>query len=140
MASKDLSYLLDEAVSLAPAVRDSDTDGAGVDLLNYEGALVMVSVGAEGVTLSGTDKITLELEHSDDDLEYTDCAAADTVGEESAGVIKTVDAGAEAPATYSVSYVGGKRYVRPVLNFAGTHGTGTPTAAHVIRAFRRHSS
>lgn len=140
MPSKDLSYALDEVQSIAPAVLTSDTDGTGVDLLNYEGALVVFNVGIEGVTLTTTDKITLELEHSDDDSTYTDCAAADTVGEESAGVVKTLDTGAEAPAAYSVSYVGSKRYVRPVLNFAGTHGTGTPLSVTVVRGFRRHSS
>lgn len=137
MASKDLHSNVAVSVSLAPAVRTADTNGTGVDLSKYESAEVIFNVGAEGVTLSGTDKIALELEESDDDVTYTDVAAADMIGEESAGTVRTLDDNAECPAVYRVGYIGSKRYVRAVLNFSGTHGTGTPIGCVVVAGHPR---
>jgi hypothetical protein len=137
---KDLSNELEIAVSLAPTSRTADTDGTGVDLQGFEGAVIEFQVGAEGVTLSGTDKITLEIEESDDNVTFTDVAAADLVGEESAGVVKTLDDNAEAPANYSAGYIGSKRYIRGVLNYAGTHGAGTVIGCTVIKGKARHTA
>ena len=137
MASKDLLNSIEISASLAPAVRTADTNGTGVDVSPYESATLVFHAGAEGVTLSGTDKIALEIEESDDDVTYTDVAAADLVGEESAGVVKTLDDNGEAPAVYSVTYLGTKRYIRAVLNYSGTHGTGTPISAVVIGGHMR---
>lgn len=137
MTSKDLTLSAVPVQALAPASRTADVDGTGIDLQGFESALVVFDCGAEGVTLSGTDKIALELEESDDDITYTDVAAADMVGEEAAGVVKTLDANAEAPGVYSVSYIGEKRYIRPVLNFSGTHGAGTVIGCVVVKGHRR---
>lgn len=140
MASKDTSTTLTVSSSLAPAVRTGDTNGTGVDLQGFESALVVFDCGAEGVTLSGTDKIALELEESDDNSTFADVAAADMIGEESAGVVKTLDDNAEAPAVYTVAYTGAKRYIRGVLNYSGTHGTGTPISCTVIKSHERHQA
>lgn len=137
MASKDLLNSIDVSSTLVPASRTADANGTGVDVGRNESAVLLFHVGAEGVTLSGTDKIALEIEESDDDSTYTDVAAADLVGEESAGVVKTLDDIAEAPAAYSVTYLGSKRYIRAVLNYSGTHGTGTPISAVVIAGHPR---
>lgn len=139
MASKQINFRQARVQSLAPASRTADANGTGVDLQGYEGAEIVFDVGAEGVTLSGTDKIALEVEESDDNSTFTDVAAADLIGEESAGVVKTLDENAEAPAIYSVGYIGSKRYVRAVVNYSGTHGTGTVIAAHVVKGAKRHA-
>lgn len=142
MAQRDMFHRFSPKMSLDIAVRTADANGAGIDLAGFEGALVLGIVGAEGVTLSGTDKIELELEESDDDSTYTDVAAADMVGGEKAsgGKFATFDANAEAPAVQPVAYVGSKRYIRGVANFSGTHATGTPVGIAVVRGFARHAS
>ena len=129
--------------SLAAATRTADADGATVDLQGYNGALIIGVMGAEGVTLSGTDKIELELEESADDSTWTDVADADLLGYVDGtndGCFAVADADAEIPAIFKASYVGTKRYVRVVVNFSGTHGTGTPIAAFVIGGHKRSTS
>lgn len=139
MASKDLHNSIEVTSSVAPVAVEIDTDGTGVDVSGAESVEIVFHVGIEGVTLSTTDKITLELEESDTlGSGYTDVAAADMIGEESAGVVKTIDAGAEAPGLYRVGYLGTKKYVRPVFNFGGTHTAApTPISALVIASHLR---
>jgi hypothetical protein len=99
-------------------------------------------MGAEGITLSTTNKIEIELEHSDDDATYTDVtSSADVIGAtpDSNGVIATFDANGEAPSIASVGYIGGKRYIRAVANFSGTHGTATPLSVSVIKGHARNN-
>ena len=137
---KDLKNNIGVVQSLAPAARSSDADGTGVDLQGFESATVVIDMGAEGITLSTTNKIEIELEHSDDDATYTDVtSSADVIGATpvSNGVIATFDANGEAPAISSVGYIGGKRYIRAVANFSGTHGTATPLGVSVIKGHAR---
>ena len=110
----DLSNKTAAVTSLAPAVRTADADGAGVDLQFWESALVVAQVAAEGDTLSGSVKIDLKLEHSDDNTTFTAVAQADVVDGTiaSGGIFATIDANAEAPSIHQLSYVGSKRYKR----------------------------
>ena len=133
---RDLKNNIGVVQSLAPAVRDADANGTGVDLQGFESATVLIDMGAEGITLSTTNKIEIELEHSDDDSTYTDVAAGDVIGA-SSGTIATFDDNSEIPAVSSVGYIGGKRYIRAVANFSGTHGTGTPVAVSVVKSHAR---
>ena len=137
---RDLKNNIGVVQSLAPAVRDADANGTGVDLQGFESATVLIDMGAEGITLSTTNKIEIELEHSDDNSTFTDVtSSADVIGAtpDSNGVIATFDDPAEAPAIASVGYIGGKRYIRAVANFSGTHGTATPLAVSVIKGHAR---
>jgi len=137
---QDLKNNIGVVQSLAPAERSSDANGTGVDLQGFESATIVIDMGAEGITLSSTNKIEIELEHSDDDSTYTDVtSSADVIGAtpDSNGVIATFDDPAEAPAIASVGYIGGKRYIRAVANFSGTHGTATPMAVSVIKGHAR---
>ncbi len=133
---RDLKNNIGVVQSLAPAARDADANGTGVDLQGFESATVIIDMGAEGITLSTTNKIEIELEHSDDDSTYTDVAAADVIGA-SSGTIGTFDANGEIPAVSSVGYIGGKRYIRAVANFSGTHGTATPLGVSVVKGHAR---
>ena len=142
----DLSNSINPAVSLAAAVRTAAGNGTGVDLKGYEGATILVDVGAEGDTLSGSVFFEVSLEHSDDDSTYTDCAQADIIDGTiaSGGIFLKLDgtAGGDPDTTgliYRVGYVGGKRYVRVVLAKTGTHSTGTPIGAMVVRSHARHT-
>lgn len=139
---QDLNNNIKLVQSLAPAVRTADANGDGVDLKGFEAAAIVVDSGAEGVTLSSSVKIEFELEHSDDNTTFTDVAQADVIGATlgSNGLFLTLDDNAESPQISEIGYVGGKRYVRVVANFSGTHGTGTPLSAFVILGKPRHSS
>ena len=137
---RDLKNNIGVVQSLAPAARSSDADGTGVDLQGFESATIVIDMGAEGITLSSTNKIEIELEHSDDNSTFTDVtSSADVIGAtpDSNGVIATFDDVAEAPAVSTVGYIGGKRYIRAVANFSGTHGTATPLAVSVIKGHAR---
>lgn len=137
---QDLSNNIKLVQSLAPAVRSADANGSGVDTQFYENVAIVVDTGAEGITLSSTNKIEFELEHSDDDSTYSDVESSDvngTVG--SGGLILTLDDNAESPQISEIEYLGTKRYVRVVANFSGTHGTGTPCSAFVILGKPRHA-
>ena len=61
---QDLSNNIKLMQSIAPAVLDADANGTGVDTQGYENVAIVVDSGVEGITLSGTNKIEFELEHS----------------------------------------------------------------------------
>ena len=137
---QDLANNIKLMQSLAPAARDADANGTGVDTQGYENVAVVVDSGIEGITLSTTNKIEFELEHSDDDSTYVDCESADVNGTlGSNGLFLTLDANAETPQISEIEYLGSKRYVRVVANFSGTHGTATPVSAFVILGKPRHA-
>ena len=137
---QDLANNIKLMQSLAPAARDADANWTGVDTQGYENVAIVVDSGAEGITLSGTNKIEFELEHSDDDSTYTDCESADDKGTiVSYGLFLTLEANGETPQISEIEYIGSKRYVRVVANFSGTHGTATPCSAFVILGKPRHA-
>tara|TARA_R100001510_G_scaffold48639_1_gene46528 strand:- start:15 stop:479 length:465 start_codon:yes stop_codon:yes gene_type:complete len=144
---QDLSNNVSPAVSLAAAVRTAAANGTGVDLQGYEGAMVLVDVGAEGDTLSSSVHFEISLEESDDDSTYTDVAQAGIVdGTISAdGIFLKLDGTAggnpdTAGGIFRVEYVGNKRYIRVVIAKTGTHSNGTPIGAMVVRHKARHST
>ena len=121
---------------LVPAVRNSDTNSTGLDLRDCDAAALLFHVGASADTLSGTNKIELEMQESDDDSTYTAVANADvnnSVTATNAGTAKVVVSNATASQAYLMGYKGNKRYIRGVLNFSGTHGTGTPIGVIGLR-------
>lgn len=141
-ASKD--KVNDKKVSqvLAPAVRTADANGE-IDRLGYDALSILFDFGAEGVTLSTTDKIEGVIEHSDTSGSgFAAVAAADIVVPENAptgaqapdtnGTVFVADGNADIPANALFGYKGSKRYVKVTLNFSGTHSTGTPTAVTAI--------
>ena len=137
---QDLSNNIKIMQSIAPAVLDADANGTGVDTQGFENVAIVIDTGVEGITLSGTNKIEFELEHSDDNSTFVDMASADVNGTlGSDGLVLTLDANAETPQVSEIEYLGAKRYVRVVANFSGTHGTGTPMSASVILGKPRHA-
>ena len=125
------------AVSLlVPAVRNSDTNSTGMDLRDAESAALLFHIGASADTLNGTNKIELEAQESDDNVTFTAVANADmnlyaTGTNVGTGVV--VNSNATASQSYLFGYKGNKRYIRGVLNFSGTHSTGTPTGVVGLR-------
>lgn len=135
---KDIGSWLKLTTLLAPVVKNSDTDCTAVDLAGYEGVDLCVTMGDSADTLNGTNKISLELEESDDNLSFTDVDDDDMIGLDEAGGSGTsgqfalVDAPTEDSVIYRIGYRGTKRYVRVVLNFSGTHSTGTPIGVFAL--------
>ena len=144
---KDLSNNISPAVSLAAAVRTAAANGTGVDLQGYESATVLVDVGAEGDTLSSSVHFEVSLEESDDNSTFTDVAQASIIDGTiaSGGIFLKLDGttGGDPDSTggiFRVGYVGNKRYIRVVIAKTGTHSTGTPIGAMVVRGSARHST
>lgn len=144
---QDLSNNIELGNSIINAVKTAAEDGSGIDLQGFEEATAVVSVGAEGDTLSGSVYFEVSLEHSDDDSTYTDCVQADIVNGtiDAGGIWLKLDGttGGDPDTTggqWQVGYVGGKRYVRLVLAKTGTHSTGTPISGMIVKSRPRHGA
>ena len=125
---KDLYHLIKYVKLLAAAVYTADANSATMDLAAYRSCVLQAFIGVNGDTFSGSVKIELEVEHSDDDSVWSDCADADllnTVVGTNPGTFAVIDANGETDALYQTGYIGSKRYVRVVANFTGTHTNGT---------------
>lgn len=121
---------------LVPAVRNADTNSTGLDLRDCDSAALLFHVGASADTLSGTNKIELEVQESDDNSTFTAVANADMnlyAAATNAGTGAVVVSNATASQSYLFGYKGNKRYIRGVLNFSGTHSTGTPIGVVGLR-------
>lgn len=124
----DLKNNIELVESLNAIVKDADTNCTGIDTQGFNSSMAIVNVGAPGITFSGTDKVDIKLEDSSDNSSFTavtnnNFVTGGTV--DSAGIWQTIDADGECNAVYGIGYVGPKRYYRVVLDFSGTHGTGT---------------
>lgn len=133
---KDLHSALSAAVLIGAATLAADNTPAAVDLRGYDAAEIVLSIGIGGITFSGSNKVEFVLTHSDDDSVYTAVTDADMLGVENitAGIIKSLVAAHAAAAVYRFGYKGGKRYLKLLADFSGTHGTGTPIGANVLKA------
>ena len=139
---KDLRSNISVVQTIAPVAGAADATGATVDLQGYESCTFVIDAGIEGITLSGSNMLQIELEESSDNSTWTDVSASTSVigaTPDSNGVVATFDADGEIPAVATVGYIGDKRYVRAVLNFTGTHGTATPVSVSCIRGSSRHN-
>lgn len=128
---KEMLKSVSIATSIVSAPLANDTNGTGVDLQGYEAALVVFHLGSPGaqVVLSGSLKVDLKVEESDDNSSFTAVAAADLDG-----VFPTVDTNAEAGKCYAAGYKGTKRYLRGVWDVTGTHTTPLEGGCIVVRA------
>jgi hypothetical protein len=116
----------------------SEGTGIGVDLTNFDGALMVFNVGAALDTLSGSVYGTFQWQESTaSGSGYADIAAADLLGGDNAVVI---DAAAEDELVLYRTYIGSKRYVRCLVTITGTHTNGWPISATVIKLNPRHAS
>jgi hypothetical protein len=125
---------------LVPLIRNADALSSALDLQNCDDAVLVFLVGTNGDTYSGTDKLELEVQESDDDLTYTPVANADLtnyVTGTNVGTVKALIANADCSQSYLVGYRGSKRYIKGNLNFSGTHSTGTSTAVLGLRGRNR---
>jgi hypothetical protein len=132
---KDLISEIAIADLLPVATYAADNTPAAVDLLGFESAVIDLAIGVGGITFTGTNKIEFVLTHSDDNSSYSNVADADMKGVTGItnGIIKSLVAAHAAAEVIKLGYVGGKRYLKLLADFSGTHATGTPLAASVIK-------
>jgi hypothetical protein len=138
---RDLVNSLAAAVLIPAATYAADNTPSAVDLLGFEGAMIALHVGVGGITFDATNKVEFKLTHSDDDTTYVAVTDADVQGVDSVGaggIIKSLVAAHAAADITKVGYIGGKRYLKLLADFSGTHGTGTPIAAEVIKGHARY--
>lgn len=125
-------------LTLTAAVRTADVSGAGADRTLYGAQEIthVLLMGAGGITFDSTNKIDVVMEESDDDSTYTACAQAAVIVDDgvtvTSGIVKSFTAAHATATAYTFGYRGDKRYSRIKLDFSGTHGVGTATAACAI--------
>jgi len=129
--------------SIAMTVGVGAKNTGNQDLQGYMGAVIALDVGAKHAsdTLSGTNKITVLLEHADDDGTgspgtYAAVAAADVRGvTPSSGVLLVIDHVDDTAQVYQWGYIGAKRFIRATLTPEGTIANGVPVCVMVIKGF-----
>jgi hypothetical protein len=135
---KDIHSSLAAALAIGAEVLSADNTPAAIDLRGYNAAEILLAIGVGGITFSGTNKIEFKLTHSDDNVTYDAVETGDVLGAASVGtggIIKSLVAAHAAAAVYRFGYKGGRRYLKLLADFSGTHGTGTPIAATVIKGW-----
>ncbi|CAH1658684.1 conserved hypothetical protein [Hyphomicrobiales bacterium] len=131
---------IDAAYAIEPATLSADSTPATVDMKGARRATLLLGIGAGGITFTGTNKIEFVLTHSDDNVTYTPVVADDLIVDALApasitdGVVRALIAAHAAATLQKVGYIGGKRYLKLLADFSGTHGTGTPISAVVVRS------
>ena len=121
--------------AIGPVVLAADNTPAAIDLREYRSCEIVVSVGIGGITFDSSNKIEFKVTDSDDDSTYAAVADAGLLGVTgtTSGIIKSLIAAHAAAAVYRFGYRGGKRYIKILADFTGTHGTGTPISVVVVR-------
>lgn len=104
-------------------------DGESVDMKDYRNLAFVAALGDSGDTLAAGLYIELEIEDSEDDSTFADCADAlvtNSVTGNNTGTWALVNAPAEDQLAIVTEYKGSARYVRPVVSITGTHTNGCP--------------
>lgn len=133
---RDLYSNIGFAVAIDAAALSADNTPAAVDLLGFDSAVIAIHVGVGGITFTGTNKIEFKLTHSNDNVTYDAVTVDDVQGLASVGtggIIKSLITAHAAADVTKVGYVGGRRYLKLLADFSGTHGSPTPIAASVVK-------
>ena len=121
---RDMKNNLDGISSIDPASYTATTNGSGIDLHNFDGALVVFQAGAAD-TGNGDEIYIPSVEESDDNANYSAVAALDLEG----SLIPMTGNSLQ-----RIGYKGARRYIRASLTLGGT----TPSiaaSALVVRGF-----
>jgi hypothetical protein len=132
---RDLHDNLSTALLVAPQTATADITPVSVDLLGFRSAMVMLYIGIGGITFTTTNKIEYILEHSNDNTNWDIVTQSAVLGPTVAagGIVRSLVAAKAAADIQEISYIGGRRYIRLTPDFGGTHATGTPMTAFVVR-------
>lgn len=124
---------------LPPAVYAADNTPVAIDNVDYGAASLLLHIGVGGITFTGANKIEFVLTHSDDNVTYTNVTDDDLIKDALApatisnGIVRALTAAHAAATVQKIGYIGGKRYLKLLADFSGTHGTGTPISAVIVR-------
>lgn len=141
MPMRDINDELSVVNVITPAVLAADSTPAALDLQGYNAAEILLSIGVGGITFDTTNKIEFVLTHSDDNSTYTNVADADVLKDGKAptsisnGIIRSLTAAKAAADVQKLGYIGGKRYLKLLADFSGTHGTGTAISAVLVKGY-----
>ena len=125
---RDIKNNLDGVSSIDPASITATTNGSGVDLRDFDGAMVVFQAGTVD-TGNGDETYTPSVEESDDNSSYSAVVASDLEG----ALVNMA-----ANSVQRTGYKGAKRYVRAVLTLGGT----TPSinaSVLVVRGLPHHA-
>ncbi len=125
---RDIKNNLDGVSSIDPASVTATSNGSGVDLRDFDGAMVVFQAGTAD-TGNSNETYAPSVEESDDNSSYSAVAASDLEG---------ALANMTANSVQRVGYKGAKRYIRAVLTLGGT----TPSidaSALVVRGLPHQS-
>jgi hypothetical protein len=134
MQIKDQSNEMASKILIPDASYDADNTPVAVDISGFGSAVINIGVGVGGITFTSSNKVEFKLTHSDDDDTYAAVETADLVGitVASLGIVYSLVAAHSTPTITEVPYIGGKRYLKLLADFDGTHGSPTPMHATVI--------
>lgn len=127
------------AVGNFPAVSTTTPTVTVFDRLGSRSLAIIVQVGAGGITFTGTNKLEIIVEDSDDGSTFAavttgnlrnSTGASQTVA--AGGIVESYVAAKAAASTNEYGYIGGRRYVRVTPTFGGTHATGTLTGVTFV--------
>ena len=104
--------------ALLPASYAATTNGITIDLMNVRSVAVHLSVGA----ITGAAAFGAKLQDSPDGTTWTDVPAAMQQSDAPAILVQNF--------SYRLGYLGGKRYIRPVLTLAS--GTSAMLGANAV--------
>lgn len=133
---RDLHSNVSLASLIAAGFYDADTALVSADLQGFDAAEVVILAGPGGITFSTSNKIEFVLTHSDEaSANFTPVAQDDVLGVTVAtgGIVVAFTAAKAAASVHRLGYIGGKRYLRLLADFSGTHGTETALAACAVR-------
>lgn len=132
----------DVITAYGPITAAADNTPAVVDIRGYQNVQVLIGVGIQGVTFTGTDKIEIKMRDGDATVgnhtavESTDVKIYDIDGVEQAigasGLVWSLAAAHAAAKWRRIDYYGGQEYLSFLNDFSGTHGTGTPISIVVL--------
>lgn len=133
---RDVHSDINVVVALAAAVYSADNTPVSIDLQGYDAAELVLNIGAGGITFTGTNKVDIILRHGDqaDQTTHTPVAADDVLGvTPTNGILRSLTAAHATPAAYRYGYKGNRRHLSLAVDFSGTHASGTPLAATLLR-------
>ena len=133
MFDKSKDTIAAELISAA-AYSASNTPAA-VDVAEAKDATILLSIGAGGISFTSANKVEFVLTHSTNDTDYVNVETGDVVGagEITGGVICALKEAHASSEVKKFGYVGGRKYIKLLAKFSGTHGTATPLSAVVVQ-------
>ena len=125
---KSLKGNIKMSLAMVNATPSTDQTGTSIDLKGYNAIELGTVFGDGAVSYDDTNKIEAYLQESNDGSTWND-VAAEHIQNGLTGTVHTstyalINGSADENTLYKVDYIGYKRYVRPMLDFIGTHGSG----------------